>query len=286
MRNMKIVADSSCDLFTLKHAEFACAPLKIITDEKSFVDDTSLDVDSMVDYLYQYKGKSKSSCPNTTDWLDAFGDADDIFCVTITSGLSGSYNSACAAKQIYESEHEGRRVHVFDTLSAGPEIALIIEKIEECMEQGMSYEDICANVTEYMKHTGLIFMLKSLKTFANNGRVSPIVAKLVGIAGICIVGKASNEGTLEPVHKCRGERRSLETLVETLEAEGFRSGKISIGHCQNQEAAEHLKELILAKFQNAQIGIHTFRGLCSFYAEKGGVLIGFEKIPDILENKN
>ncbi len=283
MRNIKIVADSSCDLFKLQHTEFACAPLKIITEEKDFVDDPSLDVDDMVNFLYQYKGKSQSSCPNTTDWLDAFGDADDIFCVTITSGLSGSYNSACAAKQIYESEHEGRRVHVFDTLSAGPEISLIIEKIEECIKGGMSYEDICDSVTEYMKQTGLIFMLKSLKTFANNGRVSPLVAKLVGIAGICIVGKASAEGTLEPMHKCRGERRSLETLVETLESEGFRSGKISIGHCQNQAAAEQLKALILAKFQNVQIEIHPFRGLCSFYAEKGGVLIGFEKTKDALE---
>ena len=141
----------------------------------------------------------------------------------------------------------------------------------------MSFDEICACVTAYMKKTGLVFMLKSLKNFANNGRVSPVVAKLVGIAGICIVGKASNEGTLEPKHKCRGERRSLETLVEDLEAEGFRSGKISIGHCQNESAAEHLKELILNKFENVQIETHKFRGLCSFYAEKGGVLVGFEK---------
>ena len=277
MRKIKIIADSSCDLFKLAHAEFATAPMKIITNEKEFVDDPSLDIDSMVDFLYQYKGKSKSSCPNTIDWLDAFGDADEIFCVTITSGLSGSYNSACAAKQIYESENEGKRVHVFDTLSAGPEITLIIEKIEECIDRNMSFDDICDCVTAYMKKTGLVFMLKSLKNFANNGRISPIVAKLVGLVGICIVGKASNEGTLEPMHKCRGERRSLETLVEDLEAEGFCSGKISIGHCQNESAAEQLKELILAKFKNVQIEIHKFRGLCSFYTEKGGVLIGFEK---------
>ena len=277
MRKIKIVADSSCDLFALKHAEFSSAPMKIITAEREFVDDVSLDVNSMADYLYQYKGKSKSSCPNTTDWLEAFGDADDVFCVTITSGLSGSYNSACAAKRIYESENAGKRVHVFDTLSAGPQITLIIEKIEECIARGMSYEDICSAVTAYMKKTGLIFMLKSLKNFANNGRVSPLVAKIVGIAGICIVGKASDEGTLEPRHKCRGERRSLETLTEDLETEGFRSGKISIGHCQNESAAVRLKELILAKFKNVQIEIHKFRGLCSFYAEKGGVLVGFEK---------
>lgn len=277
MRKIKIISDSSCDLFDLKNVEFSSAPMKIITADKEFVDDISLDVDGMVDYLYQYKGKSTSSCPNTTDWLEAFGDADDIFCVTITSGLSGSYNSACVAKQIYETENEGKRVHVFDTRSAGPEITLIIEKIEECVKLGMPYEAVCEAVEEYMKKTGLVFMLKSLKNFANNGRVSPIVAKLVGIAGICIVGKASNEGTLEPMHKCRGERRSLETLADDLETEGFRSGKISIGHCQNESAAKQLKELLLEKFKNVQIEIHKLKGLCSFYAEKGGVLVGFEK---------
>ena len=277
MRSIKIVADTSCDLWGLKHISFACAPMKIITADREFVDDESLDINEMVDYLDQYKGKSKSSCPNVTDWLEAFGDADDIFCVTITSGLSGSYNSACSAKQIYEAENQGKRVFVIDTLSAGPELSLVIEKLEECVESAMSYETICEKITQYLKRTGLIFMLKSLKTFANNGRVSPIVARLVGIAGICIVGKASEEGTLEPMHKCKGEKRSLEALVSDLEAEGFRSGKISIGHCQNEAAALKLKEMILAKFKSVTIEIHKLRGLCSFYAEKGGVLVGFEK---------
>ena len=277
MRKIKIVADSSCDLFSLKHAELAVAPLKIITAEREFVDDDTLDAVAMSDYLYRYRGKSKSSCPNTADWLAAFGDADEIFCVTITSGLSGSYNSATAAKQIYEAEHTGGRVHVFDSLSAGPEITLIIEKIEECIKKDMSFEDIRDCVTAYMKRTGLVFMLKSLKNFANNGRVSPVVAKLVGIAGICIVGKASDEGRLEPMHKPRGESRALAILVDSLAAEGYRGGKISIGHCQNEFAAEQLKNLLLERFGPACVEIHKFRGLCSFYAEKGGVLVGFEK---------
>ncbi|MBQ9797989.1 MAG: DegV family protein [Clostridia bacterium] len=277
MRNIKIVADTSCDLFALKHTAFACAPMKIITAEREFVDDETLDVSEMVTYLDKYKGKSKSSCPNTADWLTAFGDADEIFCVTITSGLSGSYNSACSAKQIYEAENKGKRVFVIDTLSAGPEVTLVVKKLEECIEKGMPYEEICNTVTAYLQKTGLIFMLKSLKTFANNGRVSPIVAKLVGIAGICIIGKASLQGTLEPMHKCRGEKSSLENLVNDLEKEGFRNGKISIGHCQNESGANMLKEMILAKFKNAVIEIHKFRGLCSFYAEKGGILVGFEK---------
>lgn len=277
MRKIKIVADSSCDKFSLEHTEFACAPMKIITADREFVDDRALDVNEMVAYLDSYKGRSKSSCPNVNDWLEAFGDADDVFCVTITSGLSGSYNSACAAKQMYESGNGGMRVFVIDTLSAGPEVSLVVEKLEEYIESGVEYEDICDKITHYLKNTGLLFMLKSLKTFANNGRVSPIVAKLVGIAGICIVGRASDEGTLEPMHKCRGEKRSLETLVEELEAKGFKGGKISIGHCQNESAALMLKEMITKKFNSAEIEIHKLQGLCSFYAEKGGVLVGFER---------
>lgn len=277
MRKIKIVADTSCDMFSLKNTEFAYAPMKIITAEREFVDKETLDVNELVAYLDSYKGKSKSSCPNVNDWIVAFGDADDIFCVTITSGLSGSYNSACSAKQMYESENDGKRVFVIDTLSAGPEISLVVEKLEEYIENGMDYDEICDKITQYLKNTGLIFMLKSLKTFANNGRVSPIVAKLVGIAGICIVGKASDEGTLEPMHKCRGEKRSLEALVDELEANGFNGRKISIGHCQNESAALALKDMIVNKFKSAKIEIHKLRGLCSFYAEKGGVLVGFEK---------
>ena len=277
MRKIKIVSDSSSDVLEMEGVAFDSAPMKISTAEREFIDDPDMDVNEMVEYLYSYKGQSKSSCPNVADWLEAFGDADDVFCVTITSGLSGSYNSACMAKDIYESEHEGRRVFVLDSLSAGPEMKLAMEKMLECITEGMAFEDVCACVQEYIKNTGLIFMLKSLKNFANNGRISPAVAKLAGFMGICIVGRASDEGTLEPVHKCRGEARSLETLVSDLEASGLKEGKVSIAHCQNEEAASRLKDMILEKFQKVKVEIHKFRGLCSFYAEKGGVLVGFEK---------
>ena len=99
MRKLKIVSDSSSDLLKLDNADFDFSPMKILTDEREFVDDRNLDVDEMATYLENYKGKSRTSCPNPSDWIEAFGDADDIICVTITSALSGSYNSACVAKQ-------------------------------------------------------------------------------------------------------------------------------------------------------------------------------------------
>ena len=277
MRKIKIVSDSSSDLLMLDSVEFASSPMKIITAKREFVDDENLNVDEMANFFNQYKERSQTSCPNPADWLDAFGDADDIICVTITSALSGSYNSACTAKELYEAENEGKRVFVLDTLSAGPEITLIVRKLEELVKSGMAYERVCDKIREYAKRTGLVFMLKSLKNFAANGRVSPLVAKLVGFAGICIVGKASNEGTLEPTHKCRGENRSLETLINDLKELGLKNGKVSIGHCQNEGAANKLKQMIESTFEKVQVEIHKLRGLCSFYAEKGGLLVGFEK---------
>ena len=277
MRKIKIVSDSSSDLLMLDNIEFASSPMKIITAKREFVDDENLNVDEMANFFNQYKERSQTSCPNPADWLDAFGDADDIICVTITSALSGSYNSACTAKELYETENEGKRVFVLDTLSAGPEITLVVKKLEELVKSGIAYEKICEKIQEHTKRTGLVFMLKSLKNFAANGRVSPIVAKLVGFAGICIVGKASDEGTLEPTHKCRGENRSLETLINDLKELGLKTGKVSIGHCQNEGAATKLKQMIESTFEKAQVEIHKLRGLCSFYAEKGGLLVGFEK---------
>ena len=278
MRKLKIVSDSSSDLLKLDNADFDFSPMKILTDEREFVDDRNLDVDEMATYLENYKGKSRTSCPNPSDWIEAFGDADDIICVTITSALSGSYNSACVAKQIYEAENEGKRVFVLDTLSAGPEITLIVKKLEEYLKNGMDYDTVCGRIKAYIKQTGLVFMLKSLNNIANNGRVSPLVARIAGFAGICIVGKASDEGTLEPTHKCRGEARSIETIIKDLSAMGLKNGKVSIAHCQNEEGALKLKNLIAEKFKNAQVEIHKLRGLCSFYAEKGGFLVGFEKM--------
>ena len=278
MSTMKIVADSSANILQLQQVSFGAAPMKIITDEREFVDDEQLDVEAMVSWFDSYKGKSKTSCPNSSDWLEAFGDADHIFCVTITSGLSGSYNSACIAKQIYEADHPGRRVFVIDSLSAGPELALTIEKLAWWIGKGADFDTICREITDYQKRTGLLFMLESLKNFAANGRVSPAVAKITGLLGIRIVGKASDAGTLEPMDKCRGQARSLSTLISRLQEMGLRKGKVRIAHCENEAAAQELKTLIEAAFPNANVQIQNCLGLCSYYAEKGGLLVGFEKI--------
>lgn len=278
INNIKIVADSSADVTTLSDVAFEYAPLKIITADKEYVDDASLDVSEMVNDLQSYRGRSSTSCPNASDWLCAFGDAEWVFCVTITGTLSGSYNAAVLAKGLYEEEHPGRRVFVLNSLSAGPEIALTIEKLRELIVSGKDFDTIVNEITDYaIKSTGLVFMLESMKNLANNGRVSPIVAKVAGVLGIRVVGKASDKGDLEPLNKCRGEKKALDAIVGHLVSLGYNGGKIKIAHCFNEAAATKLEAIIKEKFAYAQIDIYKCRGLCSFYAEKGGMLVGFEK---------
>ena len=274
---MKIVADSSANIISLGGANFASAPLKVITDSCEFVDDAKTSVNDMIEYFETYKGRFKTSCPNTVDWLDAFGDADDIFCVTITSGLSGSYNSACVAKQVYEADCPDRRVFVIDSLSAGPELMLIVEKLRDYILEGLTFEEICVKIKAYQETTSLVFVLESLKNFAANGRVSPAVAKIAGVLGIRIVGEASPQGTLAPVSKCRGEAKSLTAMLNYLKENHLKSGKVRIAHCMNSSAANELKQMIMEAFPNVDVQIHPCRILCSYYAEKGGMLVGFEK---------
>ena len=276
--NYRIVTDSSSDMLNFDNIPFAVAPLKIVTDNKEYIDNQNLNVASMVDDLFKYKGKSSSSCPNTDEWLTAFGDAKYVFCVTITATLSGCYNAAYAAKQIYEDEHPERKVFVINSLSTGPEIKLIVEKLAELIKANKNYDTIYEEIISYTNNTGLLFMLKSMKNLANNGRVSHLAAKAAGLMGICVVGKASDKGDLQPLDKVRGESKAEYTIINRLKSEGFIGGKVRIAHCDNLTLAEKIKQSLKKEFASIDISVYDCRGLCSFYAEKGGILIGFEKL--------
>lgn len=274
----KIVSDSSSNCFHLEGISYTSVPLKIVTQSKEYVDNEALDIPEMVEEIKRQSGRSGSSCPNVQEWLDAFEGSDHIFAVTITSNLSGSYSSAEQAKAEYLSQHPEAKVCVLDTLSTGPEMLLIMEKLQEYIAAGDDFDTIEKNIRGYMQHTHLLFALKSLTNLARNGRVNPAVAAIAGALGICVVGKASDVGTLEQMHKCRGERKALKTVYDSMKSLGFCGGKVRIDHCLNIEAASHLRDLILQEYPNCDVQIGTCGALCSFYAEKGGFLVGFEDI--------
>lgn len=274
---VKIVADSGSDLLTLEDIGYSVASLKIVTDERGFVDNAELDVAEMVKYLAGYKGKSSTACPGPEDWYSGFGDSKYVFTVSITGNLSGSCNSARIAAKDYEESHPDRRVRVIDSMTAGPEMVLIIEKLRELILLGKSFDEVSAEIDEYMKTTGLLFILESMQNLANNGRVSPIAAKAAGLLGIRAIGRASDMGTLDMLSKSRGEKRCAPDTYNTMKGQGYKGGRVRIGNILNPAFAGKVKELILADYPDADVRIYESRGLCSFYAEKGGLMVGFEK---------
>ena len=276
--NIRIVTDSSSDLLELPGIGFASAPLKIITAQREYIDNRELDVAAMVQELAAYHGRSSTSCPGPGDWLDAFGDSEEIFCVTITSSLSGSCSAACVAREQYLREHPNRRVQIIDSLSVGPEMQLLIEKIRDCVLAGCDFAQTCAAAAAYRQKTRLLFLLESMKNLANNGRIKHIAAKAAGLLGIRAIGRASDHGTLEMLDKARGEKRALRAMAEQMFRLGYRTGAVRIGHCGSPDAAKALKELIQHRAPQARITLYPCRGLCSFYAEQGGLLVGFEAV--------
>jgi DegV family protein with EDD domain len=237
----KIVSDSSSNVFAMEGFDYTTVPMKVITSEKEYIDTPDLDVLGMVNDLKAYKGKSGSSCPNVQEWLDAFGDAEQIFGLTISRNLSGSYNAASQAAEEYMQAHPGRRVFILDSLSAGPEQFMLADKIRQLAEQGLDFDAIVQSVLEYQNHTHILFCLQSMNNLARNGRVNPAVAKLAGLLGIRGVGEA-NDGQIASVHKPRGDKKATQALVDMMLERGLYDGAlVRIAHCFGEENALALK---------------------------------------------
>ena len=282
----QIVSDSSSNIFRFEGVNYTTVPMKIVTGEKEYIDTPELDVHGMVADLKSYKGKSGSSCANAQEWLDAFGDADVVFGVTISRNLSGSYNAAAAAAREFAEEHPDARIHIFDTLSAGPEQAMVVEKIVELVNKGLSFEEIVAGVREYQNHTHILFCLESMNNLARNGRVSPAKAKLASVLGIRACGDAQN-GQIIPTQKPRGQKKATEVLAAMIRERGFSNDSwLRIAHCFGENQARLLIDAVKKDFPDARYTIEPTTALCSFYAEEGGLMIAMEGAFNPVNNVN
>ena len=277
--NTKIVVDSSASLYTLQGVDFECVPLKIITDDAEYLDNGTVDAVGMAQTLRTYKGKTSTSCPNVSDWLAAYEGADEVYAITITGTLSGSYNAAQLAAEEYQQENPGKRVFVLDSLSTGPEQRLLAEHLRDLLAESREFDEVCEEMLRYHKHTHLLFSLESLANLARNGRngrVKPAVAAVARMLGIRVIGQASEAGELDVLCKTRGEHGALERIVLELKEHGYTNGRLHISHCGNPAAAERLKHMVKAVFDGAKVDISECGGLCSYYAELGGLLVGYE----------
>ncbi|WP_314830437.1 DegV family protein [uncultured Streptococcus sp.] len=276
----KIIADSGCDFREMAHlakdTQFESVPLTIQVENEIFVDDKQLDIDLMMEKMYASSAASKSACPSPDDYLKSFEGADKIFVVTITGTLSGSNNSAQVAKKIFLEEHPDAQIHVIDSLSAGGEVDLLVTKLNELIQQDLSFDEVVEVISRYQEKTKLLFVLAKVDNLVKNGRLSKLLRTVVGLLNIRMVGEASQTGTLELLQKARGSKKALASAIEELLKAGYKGGRLIIAHRNNEKFCQQFSQLIQEKYPQAQIETIPTSGLCSFYAEEGGILMGYE----------
>ncbi len=273
----KIIVDSAANMLPgqLGDCQLEVVPLYLIQEDTTWTDDESFD--SVKFNKNAEKGmKTTSACPSISSWMKAYEGGDEIFVITISKKLSGSYNSAVQAANLYQEEHPEVKIYVFDSYGAGPVQRLGAKKIAELKEQGLAFLEIVGEVNDYFEnHLKTFFALKSVINLVNNGRLNPVVGKMLGMLKIWVYGWA-DEGLIEPLGKARGDKKALASVVAKCKETGYCGGRVEIDHVHNLETASDLHDLYKKEYPKSKVGIDTCKGLCSFYAEEGGLMIGIE----------
>ena len=274
----RIIADSSCDIFKIENQSdniyFNTVPFVITVDGTDYVDNEALNVRDLVTAM-SASSKSHTSCPSPHDWMAEFGEEGDVFAVTISSNLSGSYNSACAAKQMVLENNPDRNIEILDSRGTGPSLNMIIDRLNALIGQGLSFAEVKSEIHKYMEDHKLIFALSSYHNLVNNGRMPKIAGIVLGHLGLWGVGIASEEGTIKMKKIAKGGKKTLQVIMNDFKERVADKESIVISHCQNEAFALSLRKAAEAEYPGKIVKIYPTRGLCSYYAEKGGIIVGF-----------
>ncbi len=276
-----IIGDSSTNLSISEQKQYnmKIAPLTIRVDGTEYVDDENLNIKDLVKRLENSKKEAKTSCPSTQEYIDLFtGDYENIFIITLSSKLSGSYNSALLAARMYNEKHPEVKIHVFDSRAAASSQYLIAFKLHELSEQGLSFEEIVKKTDTYIDNIQLLFILDKLDNLEKNGRISFIKLKIAQLLNLKLILKQTKEGTIDLSDKARGPKKAISKMVKSMETfkEINSDTKVVIFHCEALERAEAVKKII-EKYHTSikDIKIIAMKGLNSTYAEKGGIIMTF-----------
>ena len=277
--NWNIICDSSIDLFKPEHdahnIRFATVPFTLTVGNTSFVDDENLDKPTLLREMKDYSGASTSACPSTGAWLDEFEKEGNVIAITITSGLSGSYSSACAARELLLEREPEKKIYIIDSLSTGAESILILRKLYELIGSGLDFDAVIEGVESFKKTSRTVFALCCFDNLVKNGRMSKLKGFVANKLGFWGIGIASEIGTIEIKGIARGHKKALSLILEDMQERCGQVHSLIIDHCMNEEFSQLLAEQVTAKWPGADVSILATRGLCSYYAEMGGLIIGY-----------
>ncbi|MBQ8093996.1 MAG: DegV family protein [Clostridia bacterium] len=283
MERYHLLVDSCCDLSPeqIKSMDASVAPLTITIDSKNYVDDGTVEI---VPYLNAMKASlqpARSACPSPElymqDMLKANG---DCFVVTLSSRLSGSYNSAMLGREMALEVNPNKRIHVFDSESASAGETQIAMLIDELIKAKRSFDDIVEIVSERIRNMRTLFVLDSLDNLVKNGRLAKTAAAIANVLSIRPVMSDDGIGGIKMVGKGRGIKGALAQMVETIrkqtEQVASRSRRLTLSYCNCRERAEQLREMIWNKCPAiGEIIMTPTSALSSMYAYDGGIVIAF-----------
>lgn len=276
----KIIVDTGCDYKFLEtdnpNIGYAQVPFKINVGERVYVDDVNLNIEEMIADLRSSKEKSGSACPSPYNYLEAFGNADEIYVFTISGPMSGSNNSAVLAAEMYKRENPGVKIYVMDTLSIGGTMCLLVDKTLEWLERDLPFETVCANIEEYRKRVEVVFMLDNIDNLVNNGRMCKVAGLAVNLLGINIMLSASDIGHVEILGKSRGTAKCLQNIYKQMKKYGYNGGKVVVAYSENRLAADKMCKIIKSNYPNVEIKSVKMCGLCCYYSYITGLMVGFE----------
>ncbi len=275
----KIVIDSCGELSEELKAEghFSNVPLELEVDGYIICDDEHFDQKDFLRRVKESAKGPKSACPSPERYMAAFeGEAENVYVVTLSSQLSGSYNSAVLAANLYNDEHDTKKnIHVFNSKSASIGETIIGLKVQECEEAGMAFDEVVASVEEYIASMNTFFVLETLETLRKAGRLSSIKALIANTLNIKPVMGSTKEGTIQQLGQARGMKKALVQMVQDAVSVTTNAEKrvLAIAHCNCPERAQFVKEQIekLARFK--KIIVVDTAGVSSMYANDGGIIL-------------
>lgn len=274
----KIIVDSCGELTEemKKSGVYETASLSMQVGGANIVDDETFNQADFLKRVAQSPECPKSSCPSPERYMLSYkGEAKRVYAVTLSSELSGSYNSAELGKKLYMEGNEEKQIHVFNSRSASVGETLIALKIRECEEEGMRFEEVVQTVENYIEGQHTYFVLENLETLRKNGRLTGIKAMVASALNIKPVMGATPQGTICQLGQARGIKRALTKMVEQIAKECIDSKKkiLGIAHCNCPERAEEVKQMLLEKLDVKASFIVDTAGISTMYANDGGIIV-------------
>ena len=274
-----IVADTSCDLFALEGGEgifdFATIPFSIRIGSREYIDDEQMPIEEMLTANENHAEMAQTACPSPEDWREKFAPEGPVLAFTISSALSGSFNSACTARSMLQEEDPKKQIAVIDSRATGPETAMLILKAREMILSGKSFEEIETALNREAEKIHTIFALASYHNLIKAGRVNRLIGFIAGHLGFWGIGVGSESGEIAIRGKARGDKSMVRFMTEEMQKIGVAGKEIRISHCQNRKDAEALKAQLETTFPGIPVILMETRGLDSFYAERRGLIVGF-----------